>query len=362
MDTLEVKVPAPLKIEDILMETMRLKASDIHLIANEPPIFRIDGVICRSDKFPVLSALVISSLINSILNEEQKKTFLGKKELDLSCELSKIARFRVNLFWEKGNISMVARLISGILPTMEEIMLPPIVYELTKLNSGLIIITGPAGCGKSTTLAAFLNYINQTRPLNIVTLEDPVEYIFTPDKSAIVQRELGRDMLSFKEGLKHVLRQDPNVIMVGEMRDLETVALALTLAETGHLVLATLHTPDAPQTVDRILDVFPSHQQSQIRFQLSLVLRAIIAQRLLPKINGGRIAAREILLNNSAVASLIRDAKTPQIRSVIQTHAKEGMITMFNSIRQLYKAGLISQEVALAQVSNPDEMSEMIRS
>jgi len=362
MDIPEVKVSTPLKIEDIFTETLQLKASDIHLIANEPPIYRIDGVICRSNKFPVLSAMVISSLINSILNEEQKKTFLEKKELDLSYELPKTARFRVNLFWEKGNISMVARLISAILPTMEEILLPPIVYELTKLNSGLIIITGPAGSGKSTTMAAFLNYINQTRPLNIITFEDPIEYIFTADKSAIVQRELGRDMLSFGEGLKHVLRQDPNVIMVGEMRDLETVALTLTLAETGHLVLATLHTPDAPQTIDRILDVFPPHQQNQIRFQLSSVLRAVVAQRLVPKVNGGRIAAREILLNNSAVASLIRDVKIPQIRSVIQTHAKEGMITMFNSVRQLYKAGLISQEVAMAQVSNPDEVIEMIRS
>lgn len=342
-------------IEEIFREAANKKASDVHLIANQPPVFRIDGILQRS-QFAVLTSEKIIELVTSILTEKQKKDIFENKELDFSYELKDTARFRVNLFWEKGNLALAARLIWPHLPTMEEIDMPPIGYELTKLNQGLIIITGPAGCGKSTTLAAMLNYINLNRACNIITLEDPIEFVFSSQKSIIRQRELGKDMLSFHEALKHVVRQDPNVIMLGEMRDLETISSAITLAETGHLILATLHTPSASQTIDRIIDVFPPHQQTQIKLQLALVLRAIIAQQLLPKIKGGRVVAREILINTPAVSNLIRENKIAQIQSVIQTGAKDGMITMEQSLRQLYQRGLISKETAIAHTANPEEI------
>lgn len=342
-----------LTLQEIFQKAVDQKASDIHLLANQPPIFRIDGVLCKTN-FPVLTHNDIHRLVDVVLNEKQKKEIIEKRELDFSLGLKQVARFRINLYWEKNNLALAARVIWPHVPTMEEIDMPPITYELVNLNQGLIIVTGPTGCGKSTTLAAMINYINQNRSCNIITLEDPIEYLFTPQKSIISQRELGKDMLSFQEALKHIVRQDPNVIMVGEMRDLETMALTLSLAETGHLIFATLHTPNAPQAIDRIIDVFPPNQQTQIRLQLALSLKAIIAQHLLPKKGGGRIAVREILLNTPAIANLIRENKIAQIKSILQTGAKEGMISIEQALNKLIQSGLITKETALAHTAYPE--------
>lgn len=339
------------------------KASDIHLLFGQKPIFRIDGQLLAVDEvittavndFAPLSKLDLEGFLDSLLDKEQRARFLDKKDLDLGYQVEAY-RYRVNCSFEKGNIAIVARIIDSRKPTLEEIGMPPVVRELLDLPQGFILLTGPTGCGKSTTLAAMINYINANRRCNIVTLEDPIEYLFEPDQSIICQRQLGSDMISFAAGLKHVLRQDPNVIMLGEMRDPETIATAVTLAETGHLVLATLHTYSAAQTIDRIIDVFPPHQQGQIKSQLSSVLTAVISQRLLPRQSGGRIAAREILINNSAVSNLIREGKVAQIRSTIETGSSLGMITLDKHIRQLYQAGEISREAALRQMEEPQSL------
>ncbi len=319
--------------------------SDIHLVAGQPPLYRLTRQIFPLENMSVLSSDDILALATPILSEEQKQKLFEKKELDLSYEIPNISRFRVNFFWEKGNLSCAARIIPTQIPSFEAIHLPSVAKELAQLRQGLILVTGPTGCGKSTSLAAIIEYINTTRSARLITLEDPVEFIFTSKKTIIMQRELGRDTLSFAEALKHIVRQDPNIIMVGEMRDLETVALAITMAETGHLVLATLHTMNASQTIDRIIDIFPPHQQTQIRLQLSLALRAIISQQLIPALDGGLVAAREVLINNSAVANLIRENKITQIQSVIQTSLKDGMISMERNVEELFKGGLISKEI-----------------
>lgn len=334
------------------------KASDLHLMVGQPPILRIDGELkLLNSVVPELGAAPLEDsdlriALKEITNSEQLAIFLEKKDLDFSYEIEAI-RFRVNLSFEKNNLRLVARVIEEKKPTLEEIGMPPIIKELLTMPQGLILVTGPTGCGKSTTLAAMINYINNTRSCHIVTLEDPMEYVFTPNQSLVTQRQLGSDMTSFASGLKHVLRQDPNVIMIGEMRDYETVAAAITLAETGHLVLATLHTYSAIQTVDRIIDIFPPHQQNQVKSQLSMLLTAVISQRLLPKIGGGRVAARELLIRNSAIANLIREGKISQIKSVMQMEGKNGMITLDKHLKELYKGGLITKEVATLYADDP---------
>lgn len=334
------------------------KASDLHLMVGQPPILRVDGNLILLNSVapeygndPLTDADLRASL-EEIATPEQQAIFLEKKDLDLGYEING-TRFRVNFSFEKDNLRLVARVIEEKKPTLEEIGMPPIIKELLDLPQGLILVTGPTGCGKSTTLAAMVNYINSNRSCHIVTLEDPIEYVFTSDKSLVTQRQLGSDMESFASGLKHVLRQDPNVIMVGEMRDYETIAAAITLAETGHLVLATLHTYNAVQTVDRIIDIFPPHQQNQIKSQLSMLLTAVISQRLLPKIGGGRVAARELLIRNSAVANLIREGKISQIKSVMQMEGKTGMITMDKHLKELYKGGVITKETATLYADDP---------
>ncbi|MDD5110028.1 MAG: PilT/PilU family type 4a pilus ATPase [Patescibacteria group bacterium] len=341
-------------LDELFRIAVDRKASDLHLVVGLPPIVRIDGALQQLSAKPKLTATEIRSLLNSILTEKQKTILENEKELDLSYELRGAGRFRVNCHWEKDCLGMVARVISKDIPTLEHINVPPIVYDLLQLQQGLILVTGPTGCGKSTTLAAMINHINIQRSVNIITLEDPIEFVFTPIKSIIKQRQLNTDMLSFGNALVHVLRQDPNVIMVGEMRDLETIGTTITLAETGHLVLATLHTHNAAQTMDRIIDIFPPHQQPQIRLQLSITLRAILSQRLIPRKEGGRVATREVLINTPAVANLVRENKIAQIKSVLQTSAEEGMVTMDQDLINLYRKEEISKETAQFHMLNPE--------
>ncbi len=343
-----------MSIDSLFKIAVDKSASDLHILVGMPPILRIDGNLKPIKDQPKITEKSAQDLIYPMLNDEQKSIFVSQKELDVSYEIKTGHRFRVNLHWEKNNIGLVARVISSKIPNMKDIQMPEIAYKLLDMKQGLVLMTGPTGCGKSTALAAMINYINQTRSEHIVTLEDPIEFLFKPEKSVIRQRQLHSDMSSFQEALVHVLRQDPNVIMVGEMRNLETIATTITLAETGHLVLATLHTHNAAQTIDRIIDIFPSHQQQQIRLQLSMTLNAVISQQLLPKEGGGRVAAREILLNIPAVSNLIRENKITQIKTVIQTSAEEGMITMDQALINLYNEKLVSKESAQSHMISPD--------
>lgn len=345
-----------INMNDLLTQAFQNKASDLHILVGKRPLLRIDGVLHEIEDEEMVTAELSRKIITEILSPEQLKTLEEERDIDISYELDGTARFRVNCHYEKNNLGLVARVISYKPPLMEEIMMPDIVYKLTRLKQGLILVTGPTGCGKSTSLAAMINLINSERREHIVTLEDPIEFVYESNKSIIRQRQLGSDMYSFEQALKHVLRQDPNVILVGEMRDLETIATALTIAETGHLVFATLHTLNAAQTIDRIIDVFPPYQQEQVRLQLSMVLRGAIAQQLVPATNGGRIAAREILINTPAVSNLIRENKVPQIKTVIQTSANEEMVTMDQDLKKLYKDGLITRETAQMYMTNPQEL------
>ncbi|MDP2709525.1 MAG: PilT/PilU family type 4a pilus ATPase [bacterium] len=339
---------------ELLKLAVKKNASDIHLVVDSPALLRIDGQLTGVEPKNILSRKDIEQMAFSLLTDEQKKRFISDRELDFGYEANDEARFRINLHFERGNVGLVARVINDKIPTLEDLSMPKVAYDLLNLQQGLILVTGPTGCGKSTTLAAMINYINQNRSCSIITLEDPIEFRFKHDKSVIIQRQLGNDMASFNGGLKHVLRQDPNVIMVGEMRDLETIATTITLAETGHLVLATLHTYSAAQTIDRIIDIFPPHQQTQVRMQLSMTLAAVISQRLLVKIKGGRIATREILINTPAVSNLIRENKIAQIKTVIETSSKDGMISLDHDLKRIYDAKIISKETAQANMNNPE--------
>ncbi|HAM88261.1 MAG: Pilus retraction protein PilT [Candidatus Falkowbacteria bacterium GW2011_GWC2_38_22] len=342
-----------MNVKELFVLAANRGASDLHLVAGLPPVLRIDGELEYIDGEKVLTSKELNAMADSLLDPSKKERFAASRELDVGFAIDNY-RYRVNLHYERGNIGIVARVINEKIQSLEELGMPKVVYNLLGLKQGLILLTGPTGCGKSTTLAAMVEYINNNRFCNIITLEDPIEYLFKSKKSIVIQRQLGSDMLSFSEGLKHALRQDPNVIMVGEMRDLETIATTITLAETGHLVLATLHTYNAAQTIDRIIDTFPPHQQNQIRMQVSMVLASVISQRLLPKIEGGRVAARELLINSPAVANLIRENKIAQIKTVIETCSKEGMMSIDQDLQRLYKEKLITKEVAQSQMDNPE--------
>ena len=342
-----------MNIKELMKIAIDKKASDLHLVAGLPPVLRIDGELSYIENKNKVAAKDLETMIYVIIDETQKERLASTRELDFGYAMDNY-RFRINVHYEKGNLGLVARVITDQIPGLDEIGMPKIVYNLLNLSQGLILITGPTGCGKSTTLAAMINYINDNRFCNVITLEDPIEYIFHANKSIIIQRQLGSDMLSFSSGLKHALRQDPNVIMVGEMRDLETIATTITLAETGHLVLATLHTYSAAQTIDRIIDIFPPHQQGQIRMQLSMTLASVISQRLIPKIEGGRTAAREIMINTSAIANLIRENKVAQIKTVIETSSKQGMVSLDQDLKKLYDDKIIGKEVAQGQMVNPE--------
>ncbi|ODA41725.1 type IV pilus twitching motility protein PilT [Desulfosporosinus sp. BG] len=343
-------------LEKLLHLAGEQKASDIHLTVESPPVLRIDGSMVQV-KTEKLSQGDLETFVHSLLTDQQAKRVAEYGELDLSYSLPGVGRYRVNAFRQRGSIGVVIRLIPFVIPTPESLGLPSVSIELAKLHKGLVLVTGPTGSGKSTTLASLINYINTTRACHIVTIEDPIEYLHRHKLSLVNQREVGNDTQSFSNALRAVLRQDPDVILVGEMRDLETIATAVTAAETGHLVLSTLHTNDATQSVDRMIDVFPTHQQQQIRMQLAAVLQGILSQQLFPRADRkGRVAAIEVMLATPAVRSLIREGKTHQLPTVIQTNAKLGMQTMDKAIMDLVQKGLISYDVAQEKLQSPDSL------
>lgn len=328
-------------METLLRQTVEQGASDLHLSVGTPPYLRINGRLVPLQS-PALTVEDCNNLANEILDEEGRRIFNEAGEYDFSYSVPGLARFRVNVFRQRGTVAMALRSIAFGIPTMESLGLPTITWEMIKAPHGLVLVTGPTGSGKSTMLAAMINQINQTMERHIITLEDPIEYLHPHRKSIVVQREIGLDTANFATGLRAALREDPDVILVGEMRDLETISTAVTAAETGHLVFATLHTPDAAQAIDRIIDAMPSDQQSQIRFQLANVLVAIFAQKLLPQTNGnGRVAAIEVLVNNPAIANLIRTEKVHQIKNIIQTSGRYGMQTMEQAIHRLIQDGKV---------------------
>ena len=351
-------------IEELLEAAVSKGASDIHISANLPPVFRIDGKLVRTNG-EALTAENVETLLFPILNNEQRRKLEQDWELDLSYGIHGIGRFRVNIYKNNGTYAAAFRAINTEVPSFEALGLPPIVRKITERPRGLILVTGPTGSGKSTTLASMVDYINENRNEHILTIEDPVEFIHKSKKSVVHQRELGQDTRSFANALKSALREDPDVILVGELRDLETISLAMTAAETGHLVMGTLHTSSASQTIDRIIDVFPQGQQQQIRIMLSNSLCAVFSQTLLSKLapNGekkGRVMAQEIMVVNGAISNLIREGKTSQIYSAIQTGASQGMQTLETALANLYKKNLITADDALLKSSRPEDLKRLI--
>lgn len=334
-----------MNIKQYFKEAIKADASDLHLVGNELPMIRIEGDLKELDDKPLNAKELEAIIYEELIDKDQKKRFEDEKELDVSYEQDDV-RFRVNLHRQEDVIGLSARLIPAAIPSPEDLRFEPILKEIPNMLDGLVLVTGPTGCGKSTTLAAIIEEINKNRKAHIVTVEDPIEFLFEDKKCLIEQREVGTDTNSFANALKHVLRQDPNVILVGEMRDPETIATVLTAAETGHLVLSTLHTSSASEAVERIVDVFEGAKQKQILIQLSSVLRVVVAQQLVPSKDGGRVPAREILVNNSGVSNLIKENNINQIKSAIQTGSKDGMVSMENSIKQLLKDDLITEETA----------------
>lgn len=335
-------------IKSFFTYAVEKKASDLHLVAGEKPQVRVAGVL-EDIEDKILPEAELKEQIFSLLNKEQKERFEKELELDFSLALTE-DRFRINVHQQEGKIGLAARFIPEEIPTPKDLRFLPIMYEIPKMLDGLILVTGPTGCGKSTTVATMLEMINQDRKAHIITIEDPVEFNFKDKKCLIEQREVGVDTKSFHEALRRALRQDPNIIFVGEMRDPETISAALTAAETGHLVFSTLHTPSAAEAVERIVDVFEGYKQNQVLIQLASVLRVVVAQQLLPTTKGKLVAVREVLINTSAVANLIRENKIAQLNSVMQTSAKEGMVTLSNDIQSLLKDGLITEEVAKKRI------------
>ncbi|NLV41017.1 MAG: type IV pilus twitching motility protein PilT [Candidatus Hydrogenedentes bacterium] len=334
-------------------------ASDLLISAGAPPILRINGELFRTRTDP-LSQEQTKALVYSLLTDGQVASFERRRELDFSLAVGKKHRFRVNVYLQKGAVTAALRPIPETIPSLDDLGIPPTVSELATARQGLVLVTGPTGSGKTTTQAALIDLINARRACHIITVEDPIEYVHQHRRSIVDQREVGEDTDSFATALKYALRQNPDVILVGEMRDLETIQAALTAAETGHLVFATLHTNDAIQTMDRIVDVFPAEQQQQIRFQLSMTLLAILSQRLVPRADGkGRVLACEVLRNNHAIANLIREQKSHQVYSVVETGAKEGMVTMDRAVKQLYADGVITYEDAVTLMRNPKELQQV---
>ena len=344
-----------MEIHDLLREAVKRSASDLHCTTKAFPALRVGGKIIDLPSGK-LTGDEISAFIQTIANENQRKELAASGEVDFSFSIEEIGRFRANAYMQRGETSLAVRIIPGEIPSIDELGLPPAVRNLANKARGLVIATGPTGAGKTTTLAALIDAINDTRRANIITLEDPIEYLHQNKRCLINQREIKTDTKTFASGLRAALREDPDIILVGEMRDLETISIALTAAETGHLVLTTLHTGGAAQTVDRIIDVFPATQQQQIRTQLSLTLQGVIAQQLLPTKTGGRALAAEVMLVSPAIRNLIREGKTHQIPSAIQTSAKDGMKLMDTSIRELLQEGIIDLKTAMMAANEPEKM------
>ncbi|MEK6542941.1 MAG: type IV pilus twitching motility protein PilT [Elusimicrobiota bacterium] len=350
-----------MELSDILKEACKQGASDIHLTIGKPPLMRLRGEIMEIKGFPVIDVEETRRLIFSVLLDEHRSRFEENLELDTSIQVEGLARFRVNVLMEKDGVEAVLRVISYKIPTPEELGLTHPMIALSDLPRGLVLVTGPTGSGKSTTLACLLNVINQRYAKTVITIEDPIEFVYENKKSIFRQREVGQHTKSFAEALKRSLRQDPDVILIGEMRDLETISLAITAAETGHLCFATLHTLDAPSTVDRIIDVFPAHQQQQVRVQLSSVLAAVLSQTLLPTKDGrGRIAAREFMVGTPAIANNIREGKTHMISQAIETGAKQGMVPLDRSLADLARTNKITLEDALGHAKNQQAVKQFI--
>jgi len=349
------------RIEVLLEEVVKKKASDLHLQVGLPPMIRIDGALMPVSGADTLSDEAVETLIFAILDEDQKQILLKDKEFDFSFAFGDLGRFRVNAFHERGNLAAALRLIPNEILSIEQLGLPPIVNKFADYPRGLVLVTGPTGSGKSTTLAAMIHKINMERAEHIITIEDPIEYTHRSKKSVIVQREVHYDTYSFSAALRSALREDPDVVLIGEMRDLETIASAITIAETGHLVFATLHTNSAAQSIDRMIDVFPPHQQPQIRSQLSNILMSVASQRLIPTIGGGRIAAAEILIATPAVRNIIREGKTHQLEAVIQTGAEFGMQSMDKTLVGLVHNGSISYDDARMVAVDIDELDRLMR-
>ena len=348
-----------IEIRDLLLLCIEKKASDLHLTEKEPPILRIDGKLNRINQ-PPLNREDLKRMIYSVLTNPQKAMVEQRLELDFSLALAGMDRFRVNVHIQRGSVEAAFRHVPLRIPSLEELGLPSIVNDLARKSNGLVLVTGPTGAGKTTTLAAMINLINDERECLVVCIEDPMEFVHTNKKSIIKQREVYSDTHSFPEALRHVLRQDPNVIVIGEMRDLETISTALTAAETGHLVLATLHTPDAPQTIARIIDVFPPYQQTQVRLQLADCLQGVVSQLLLPKASGqGRVIAVEIMIATAGIRNLIRVQDYKQISTLMQTGSQYGMKTMDKSLKELFQEGLINLDVVLSKVNNPEEFKQL---
>lgn len=350
-----------LKIELLLEEVIKTKGSDLHLQVALPPMLRVDGALRPVTGAPVLDEKAVESLIFAILDDEQKQILLKDKEFDFSFAFGDLGRFRVNAFHERGNLAAALRLIPNEILTSEQLGLPKVVEKFADYPRGLVLVTGPTGSGKSTTLAALIHKINNERAAHIITIEDPIEFTHKSKKSVIVQREVHYDTYSFSAALRSSLREDPDVVLIGEMRDLETIAAAITIAETGHLVFATLHTNSAAQSIDRMIDVFPPHQQPQIRAQLSNILMAICAQRLVPTIGGGRIAAAEIMIATPAVRNIVREGKSHQLDAVIQTGGEFGMQSMDKTLVSLIHAGTITYDEARQVAVDIDELDRLMR-
>jgi twitching motility protein PilT len=349
-----------MRIDDLLRMTTARGASDLHLKVGVLPVLRINGELIAQEDMNIITGDAMKTLLDEVTNDEQRRTFVDNLEADFAYQADGIGRFRINACMQDGAIGLACRPVSTQNPTIEELGIPEVCKDLALKTSGLVIVTGPTGCGKSTTLAAMMNYINQKVSRKVVTIEDPVEFVHRDNKCYFSQRELGRDTRSFASALKHVLRQDPDVILVGEMRDLETMAAVLTAAETGHLVLTTLHTPGAPEAIDRFIDVFPPYQQQQVRIQLSITLEGVLYQVLVPKSDGsGRAAAVEVMLATPAIRNLIREGKTHQMMNSIQTGSQYSMQSLNQSLASLYNRGIIAREAALARSTDIEELKEM---
>ena len=347
-------------LDELLREACERGSSDLHLTVGLPPVVRVDGSLLRLNYQP-LSPTETQRLIYDILTNDQVQQFEKIRELDFSYSVRGVGRFRVNVYKQRGSVGAALRTIPDRIPTFEQLNLPPILRELSRKHSGLILVTGPTGSGKSTTIACMIDTINSERPVHIMTMEDPIEYLHRHKRGMVNQRELKTDTDSFANALRAVLRQDPDVILIGEMRDLETIQTALTLAETGHLVFGTLHTRNAPQTIDRVVDVFPPHQQEQIRVQLSNSLEAVAAQQLLPRIGGGRIVAIEIMVATAAIRNLIREGKSHQLYSAIETGAQHGMQTMDKVLADMHRNGMITVEEATARSIDKENFQRFLQ-